>query len=218
MHRIENGPNVEGSDGTTPMSSSVEPGRFGLNQPVNQLTQLHTSTQSPSAQHALPSDESLEREIKEGKLSGYIGPGTVITGETTFNGIMRIDGQVGGRVSSEGGTIIVGDSGQIIADLNVAVALIRGTVSGDIIASQRLELGRTAKVRGNIQTASLSIEEGAVFEGNCRMAPVNQGTQATNGPQRQGQDFKAIAATLDAAVRDESVEAPVSGRTSTGSK
>jgi hypothetical protein len=172
MHRIENGPNVEGSDGTTPMSSSVESGRFGLNQPVNQFTQLHTSTQSPSAQHALPGDESLEREIKEGKLSGYIGPGTVITGETTFNGIMRIDGQVGGRVSSEGGTTIVGDSGQIIADLN----------------------------------------------GNCRMAPVNQGTQATNGPQRQGQDFKAIAATLDAAVRDESVEAPVSGRTSTGSK
>jgi cytoskeletal protein CcmA (bactofilin family) len=218
MHRIENDPNEEGSDGTTPMSSAVEPGRFGLNHPVNQFSQLHTSTQSPSAKHALPNDESLEREIKEGKLSGYIGPGTMITGETTFNGIMRIDGQIGGRVSSEGGTIIVGDSGQIIADLNVAVASIRGTVSGDIIASQRLELGRTAKVRGNIQTASLSIEEGAVFEGNCRMAPVNQVTQATSASQRQGQDFKAIAATLDAAVRDESVEAPVSGRASAGSK
>jgi cytoskeletal protein CcmA (bactofilin family) len=218
MYRIENDPNVKGSDGTKPTSNVVEPGRFGLTQSVNQDTQLHTSTQSSSAQHALPNGETLEREIKEGKLGVYIGPGTMITGETTYNGIMRVEGQIGGRVSSEGGTIIVSDSGQIVADLNVAVALIRGTVSGDIIASQRLELGRTAKVRGNIQTASLSIEEGALYEGSCRMAPANQGSQAAKGSLRQGQDFKAIAATLDAAVRDESIEAPVSGGASAGSK
>jgi cytoskeletal protein CcmA (bactofilin family) len=218
MYRIENDPSLEGPDGTARMGSFVEPGRFGLNQSLNKDTPIHTSTLSSSAQYALPKGEALEREIKEGELSGYIGPGTMISGETTFNGIMRIDGQIGGRVTSEGGTIIVGDSGKIMADLNVAVALIRGTVTGDIIASQRLELGRTAKVRGNIQTASLSIEEGAAFEGSCRMAPAHQGTQVTKGSQRQGQDFKAIAASLDAAVREESIEAPVSGVALKGSK
>jgi cytoskeletal protein CcmA (bactofilin family) len=51
----------------------------------------------------------------------------------------------------------------------VAIAIIHGTINGDIIATQRLELGRAAKVNGNIQTPSLVIEQGAVFEGSCKM-------------------------------------------------
>ena len=43
------------------------------------------------------------------------------------------------------------------------------TVNGDIIASERLELGRTARVVGNIQTPRLLIEDGAIFEGGCSM-------------------------------------------------
>jgi cytoskeletal protein CcmA (bactofilin family) len=47
--------------------------------------------------------------------------------------------------------------------------MIHGTINGDIIATQRLELGRAAKVNGNIQTPSLVIEQGAIFEGSCKM-------------------------------------------------
>jgi cytoskeletal protein CcmA (bactofilin family) len=65
--------------------------------------------------------------------------------------------------------LIVGANGKVEANIEVAVAIIHGTINGDIIATQRLELGRAAKVNGNIQTPSLIIEQGAVFEGSCKM-------------------------------------------------
>jgi cytoskeletal protein CcmA (bactofilin family) len=83
--------------------------------------------------------------------------------------MMRVDGHLSGRVSSSSGTLIVGANGKVDANIEVAVAVIHGTINGDIIATQRLELGRAAKVNGNIQTPSLIIEQGAVFEGTCKM-------------------------------------------------
>jgi cytoskeletal protein CcmA (bactofilin family) len=83
--------------------------------------------------------------------------------------MMRVDGHLSGRVSSSSGTLIVGANGKVDANIEVAVAVIHGTINGDIIATQRLELGRAAKVNGNIQTPSLIIEQGAMFEGSCKM-------------------------------------------------
>jgi cytoskeletal protein CcmA (bactofilin family) len=125
--------------------------------------------ETASASRAVTESESLARDIKEGLLSGFVGNGTTLTGEANFKGMLRVDGHLSGQVKSEGGTLIVGNNGQVDADIDVAVATIHGAVNGDIIASQRLELGRAAKVNGNIQTPSLVIEQGAVFEGSCRM-------------------------------------------------
>jgi cytoskeletal protein CcmA (bactofilin family) len=92
-----------------------------------------------------------------------------VTGEATFKAMMRVDGHLSGRITSTSGTLIVGANGKVDANIEVAVAMIHGTINGDIIATQRLELGRAAKVTGNIQTPSLVIEQGAVFEGSCKM-------------------------------------------------
>lgn len=118
---------------------------------------------------AMTESETLARDIKEGTLSGFVGGGTVVTGEANFKAMMRIDGHLSGRVSSSSGTLIVGNNGKVDANIEVAVAVIHGTINGDIIATQRLELGRSAKVNGNIQTPSLIIEQGAIFEGSCKM-------------------------------------------------
>ncbi len=118
---------------------------------------------------AMTESETLARDIKEGTLSGFVGGGTVVTGEANFKAMMRVDGHLSGRVSSSSGTLIIGSNGKVDANIEVAVAQIHGTVNGDIIATQRLELGRSAKVNGNIQTPSLVIEQGAVFEGSCKM-------------------------------------------------
>jgi cytoskeletal protein CcmA (bactofilin family) len=118
---------------------------------------------------AMTESETLARDIKEGTLSGFVGGGTVVTGEANFKAMMRVDGHLSGRVSSTSGTLIVGANGKVDANIEVAVAVIHGTINGDIIATQRLELGRAAKVNGNIQTPSLIIEQGAVFEGSCKM-------------------------------------------------
>jgi cytoskeletal protein CcmA (bactofilin family) len=118
---------------------------------------------------AMTESETLAKDIKEGTLSGFVGGGTVVTGEANFKAMMRVDGHLSGRVSSSSGTLIVGANGKVDANIEVAVAVIHGTINGDIIATQRLELGRAAKVNGNIQTPSLIIEQGAMFEGSCKM-------------------------------------------------
>ena len=128
---------------------------------------------SPGSSKALTESETLARDIKEGTLSGFVGGGTVVTGEANFKAMMRVDGHLSGRISSTSGTLIVGANGKVDANIEVAVAVIHGTINGDIIATQRLELGRAAKVNGNIQTPSLVIEQGALFEGSCKMVQMS---------------------------------------------
>ena len=130
---------------------------------------------------AMTESESIAREIKEGNLSGFVGSGTVVTGEANFKAMMRVDGHLSGRILSSSGTLIVGANGKVDANIEVAVAIVHGTVNGDIIATQRLELGRAAQLNGNIQTASLMIEPGAVFEGSCKMIKMNQTKSKVNG-------------------------------------
>jgi cytoskeletal protein CcmA (bactofilin family) len=125
--------------------------------------------EAPAAQRALSESETIAREIKDGTLSGFVGSGTAITGEATFKSLLRIDGKFSGRIASPTGTLIVGAGGVVDANIEVSVATILGTVNGDIIATQRIELGRAGKLNGNIQTPSLMIEQGAVFEGSCKM-------------------------------------------------
>jgi cytoskeletal protein CcmA (bactofilin family) len=145
-----------------------------------------TSTTSTTTR-AVTETESLAREIKDGTMSGFVGGGTVLSGEAVFKGMLRIDGHLTGRISSEKGTLIVSSGGRVDADIHVATAKINGTIKGDIIATERLELGRTAQVFGDIQTPVLLIEQGAIFEGGCRMstikAEVMQAKEQTEKPR-----------------------------------
>lgn len=128
-----------------------------------------TSENIPSSTKAISDSESMARDIKEGRLSGYVGNGTTLTGETSFQAMLRIDGHLTGRITSETGTLVIGASGQVDANIAVAAAVINGTVNGDIVASEKLQLGRTARVIGNVQTPRLVLEDGAILEGNCSM-------------------------------------------------
>ena len=162
------------------------------------LTQTEISSSSP---RAVTESESLAREIKEGNLSGFVGGGTIVTGEANFKALMRVDGQLSGRVTSSSGTLIVGANGKVDANIEVAVAMIHGTVNGDIIASQRLELGRAAKLTGNIQTASLMIEPGALFEGTCKMIKSNATAAAPTVSKSNGKDDKPLDTSSAAPVK-----------------
>jgi cytoskeletal protein CcmA (bactofilin family) len=129
----------------------------------------------------LTESETIAREIKDGSLSGFVGSGTVITGEASFKSMLRVDGRFSGRINSTDGTLIVGAGGQVDANIEVAIATIHGIVNGDIVATDRIELGRAAKLTGNIQAPSLMIEQGAVFEGTCKMT---QAKAAAKEPAR----------------------------------
>lgn len=82
-------------------------------------------------------------------------------------GALRIDCYVTGLVRSKTGTLVVSENGEVDTDLFVPVAIVDGLVRGDIKATERVELGKSAKVIGNIETPSLRIEPGAIFEGHC---------------------------------------------------
>ena len=123
----------------------------------------------PAASRAISESDSMARDIKEGRLSGFVGHGTTLTGETEFHAMLRVDGHLIGTVHSETGTLIIGTNGQVDANIAVAAALVNGSVNGDIVASEKLQLGRTARVLGNIQSPKLIVEEGAILEGSCSM-------------------------------------------------
>ena len=160
--------------------------------PSYQQTSVETkpaveATASGASSRAMTESETLAKDIKEGTLSGFVGGGTVVTGEANFKAMMRIDGHMSGRVNSSSGTLIVGANGKVDANIEVAVAIIHGTINGDIIATQRLELGRAAKVNGNIQTPSLVIEQGAMFEGSCKMLQMTAAADKAKKDKRDEQ-------------------------------
>ncbi len=128
-----------------------------------------SSAAIPSRGAAISESDAMARDIKEGRLSGFVGHGTTLTGETDFTAMLEVDGHLVGSVTSESGTLIVGTNGQVDANVAVAAAQINGTVNGDVLATEKLHLGRTARVLGNIQSPRLIIEEGAILEGGCSM-------------------------------------------------
>jgi len=174
-----------------------------------------TNTEAKPAGDATPSvssramteSETLAKDIKEGTLSGFVGGGTVVTGEANFKAMMRVDGHLSGRVSSSSGTLIVGANGKVDANIEVAVAVIHGTINGDIIATQRLELGRAAKVNGNIQTPSLIIEQGAVFEGTCKMLQMTAAADKAKRKEDQPLDTSRMK-TIPADASAKAAEIP----------
>ena len=165
------------TDDTADHTPQVTPSGYGPSSPSAQQTPTEAYQQSVHTQttsRAVTESESLARDIKEGTLTGFVGNGTTLTGEASFKGMLRVDGTLSGNVRSEDGTLIVSTNGRVEANVEVAVAQIYGTVQGDITASKRIEMGRVAKVTGNIQTPALVIENGALFEGSCRMVQIKE--------------------------------------------
>jgi cytoskeletal protein CcmA (bactofilin family) len=157
-------------------------------------------------------------------VSGFVGGSTVVSGDAEFKGMLRIDGRFTGRVRSEKGSLIVSAGGVVEANIEVASAKINGTVNGDIVATERVEFGRSARVCGNIQTPALVIEDGAIFEGSCRMSQAKpepstsrkaEESRAASAPAQPKQPAKPAQTTPagTAAARAASVNVTVSEQT-----
>ena len=168
---------------------------------------------NPSTSRPVTDSESMARDIKEGRLSGFVGHGTTLTGETVFQAMLRVDGHLVGSITSDSGTLIVGTNGQVDANVSVSTATINGTLNGDIVASERIQLGRTAKVMGNIQTPRLTIEDGAVFEGGCTMMKAREAVESqtaeSNSRYQQAPSSYATAAAETAVEDDDDILAGI---------
>lgn len=110
--------------------------------------------------------EKLQFESPE-RLNRLV-EGSKIVGDLFADSSLRIDGEVQGNISTSS-KVVVGENGLIKGNLVCQEADIEGTINGTVSIEGLLILRDKAKVIGDIQTAKLHVEEGAVFLGNCSM-------------------------------------------------
>ena len=114
----------------------------------------------------------------------FIDEGSELEGNFSFQGSVRIDGVVtGGQIVGEA-ILDVGESANIRASIRSCTVSISGMLEGDIVATDKVVLHKTARVRGNIQTPKLVIEEGALLDGAIKMEG--------SGAKPAGESFKFI--------------------------
>jgi len=108
----------------------------------------------------------IDRFSENGRT--HIGRKTVFQGVISSSEDLTIAGKVQGEVACQG-TVIVEQDGTVDANIMAEEAFIKGQVDGNIKAQKRVEVASTGKVKGDIESSSLSIAEGVRFEGTCHM-------------------------------------------------
>ena len=123
-----------------------------------------------------------------GEIRAFLGEGTQFKGVLSFAGAVRIDGHVEGEVIGDE-LLIIGEPGQVSAEIEVGTLVVSGRVQGTITARERVELLRPSRVSGTIRTPCLVVAEGALFNGNCEMG----GPDETTGrrPAAKKEDLQA---------------------------
>jgi cytoskeletal protein CcmA (bactofilin family) len=127
------------------------------------------------------------KKIKD-EINAFLGRDTEFEGKFSFTGAVRVDGKISGEIFSNG-TLIVGESAVIKAQIHVAHIIISGEVHGDILAEKKIEITVPGKLFGNIKTPKLVLEEGVIFEGNCKMKDLKEETnndRAVSQKQTEG--------------------------------
>ncbi len=102
------------------------------------------------------------------ELIAFLGKGTEFKGVITYDGTVRIDGRVEGEIITKG-TLVVGESAVIDAEITAGTVVSGGRINGNITASTKVHLMSPAALSGSIRTPVLIVEEGVKFNGNCDM-------------------------------------------------
>jgi len=108
----------------------------------------------------------------------HIGKSVIIKGELSGSEDLYVDGQVEGSIELSGNRLIVGPHGQVRANVNAKGVIIQGKLDGNIRASERAELTKSAIAVGDIVTQRIAIEEGAYFKGKV---DIQKDTAKTEG-------------------------------------
>jgi cytoskeletal protein CcmA (bactofilin family) len=102
------------------------------------------------------------------RIDSLIGAGTVVEGNVTFSGGLRIDGEVRGNVSAaEGqpGTLVVSEHARIDGEVNVSHLVVNGAINGPVHSEEFLELQPRARVTGDVLYSKIEMHLGAVVQG-----------------------------------------------------
>jgi len=95
----------------------------------------------------------------------HIGKSVFIKGELSGSEDLYLDGQVEGSILLKGNNLTVGPNGQVKANVDAKGVTVQGKLEGNLRASDKVELRKSAVVMGDIATQRIAIEEGAYLKG-----------------------------------------------------
>lgn len=124
------------------------------------------------------------------QYAALIEEGAELEGTLSFSGTVLLNCRVRGEIISTG-ELLVGEKAALNATVRARIARIAGTVTGDVHASERVELHATARVYGDIEAPAVVVTEGAFFEGQCRMAPATA-AEAEPPAAARGRDLSVM--------------------------
>ena len=101
-------------------------------------------------------------------IKAYLGADALFKGTLSFEGTVRIDGKFEGVVSTKD-TLVIGETGNMQADIEVGTLVCKGNLNGTVVASKKVEMHPTSRITGNVETPALSIQLGAVLDGHLNM-------------------------------------------------
>ncbi len=110
----------------------------------------------------------MAKSFEASAIHNQIGSGTRITGNIETSESIRVDGEIEGNIVSKG-KVVIGPKGRIKGEVNCTNSEIEGVLEGRVLVKELLSLKATSKLFGDIETAKLTIEPGAVFTGKCQM-------------------------------------------------
>jgi cytoskeletal protein CcmA (bactofilin family) len=115
-----------------------------------------------------------------GRIDTLVGKTAKVQGDVEFTGGLHLDGRVAGNVRTDGdptATLSVSETGSIDGNVEVPTVMLNGVVRGDILARERVVLGATARVQGNVQYGVIEMTLGAEIKG--KLVPLPNGTAGT---------------------------------------
>jgi cytoskeletal protein CcmA (bactofilin family) len=130
--------------------------------------------------------------LPPGQTHTVLGPEASFDGKLTFQGTVRIDGAFSGEILTDD-VLVVGKGAKIKAEVHVGSLYLDGEIAGNVFSKNSVEIHAPGVLRGNIQTPSITIERGAVFEGSCHM----QNLGATPIPAGKPEALKGGPPPLD---------------------
>jgi cytoskeletal protein CcmA (bactofilin family) len=127
-----------------------------------------------------------------GEIHALIGRGTRFSGKLTFEGRVRIDGELEGQIFGDG-VLVIGEGAEVRADVEVGTLIVRGgTLRGNVIARQLIEIHPEGAVYGDICAPEIDIAKGCIFEGRCSMAPASAREETGEEPGRAGEPPEGV--------------------------
>ena len=145
--------------------------------------QVPVATPVPKHEESFPMAMTTREELPTalgGSSDLLLGAGAEFEGKLTFKGTVRIDAKFTGTIVTND-VLVVGEHARIDAEITCGTVVVQGEVNGNIKAKNAVEVHRTAKVRGSIETRQLMVEKGSLFQGQVKMA-TDEKTPAVGKP------------------------------------